>query len=142
MPERKLMPYLDTMDAHGFVDATATRDKGRELAIAYNAAAPFPHVIIDDFLPPAILELCLDLFPEQTSSDTLQFDRGQERYKVQYNPDILRDELRTLFYAFNARTLQESKELFPTLIFSARASTRLLLAGTYLFMRTSITISQ
>ena len=103
MNESKPMPYLDAMDAHGFVDATATRDKGRELATAYNAAAPFPHIIIDNFLPPEILELCLDLFPEQIATDTMHFDRGQERYKVQYNPDILPYELRTLFYAFNAR---------------------------------------
>ena len=70
MNESKPMPYLDAMDAHGFVDATATRDKGRELATAYNAAAPFPHIIIDNFLPPEILELCLDMFPEQIAPDT------------------------------------------------------------------------
>jgi hypothetical protein len=102
LDESKRMPYLNDMRIHGFADAAAARDKGRELATVYNVAAPFPHIVIDDFLPPIILERCLDLFPSRNATDT-QFDRAQERYKVQYNPDTLPDELRTLFYTFNAR---------------------------------------
>lgn len=35
---------------------------GKGLAARYNAAMPFPHIVIDDFLPPEVLEQVLVRF--------------------------------------------------------------------------------
>jgi hypothetical protein len=90
------------MDADtGLVAAGQTRSKGAELSQAYATAEPFPHTVIDDFLPAPILEACLAAFPT-ASSDTITYDRAQERHKRQFNPDFLEPVTRSLFYSFNS----------------------------------------
>jgi hypothetical protein len=94
--------YLSEMDADtGFVEAGAVRDKGVELAQAHASAQPFPHTVIDDFLPPKLLEACLAAFPALCDA-AAAFDRDQERFKRQFNPDELAPQLRGLFYSFNS----------------------------------------
>lgn len=84
-------------------DIEALKDKGVELADQYSKAEPFPHVVIDDFLPQSVVDLCLDQFPGKPDPDSQQFDRNQERYKTSYHPDYMAPDLRRLFYAFNSR---------------------------------------
>jgi Rps23 Pro-64 3,4-dihydroxylase Tpa1-like proline 4-hydroxylase len=97
------MPYLAEMDPRtGYVCAD-TRDRGSELAEVYQNNSPFPHIVIDDFLPPDILEMCLAQFPSQLSGEDVQFNRDQERYKSQFHPDTLAPPLRALFYSFNSK---------------------------------------
>ena len=46
------MTFLSEMDeATGLLDEAKVFDKGRDLRKAYQAADPFPHIAIDDFLP-------------------------------------------------------------------------------------------
>ena len=98
------MVYLTEMDATtGYVDAAAVRDKGRELHEAYVAAQPFPHVVIDDFLPAPLLEACLAEFDRSRHDQQVMFDRPQERLKRQYLPDELSPQMRAFFYGFNSR---------------------------------------
>jgi hypothetical protein len=87
----------------GFISPDQVRSKGSELTAGYAAASPFPHIVIDDFLPPAILDACLDEFPLNLASGDTTFDRDQERLKSQFNPDSLTDRARSLFYSFNSR---------------------------------------
>ncbi len=97
------MVYFKEMDpATGLIDPEGVRDKGKELHDAYNSAHPFPHAVINDLLPEAILTKCLAEFPAPQGVDAM-FDRAQERYKAQFNPDILTPGLRNLFYSFNSR---------------------------------------
>lgn len=55
----------------------------KELAIkyreAYSQAKPFPHIIIDDFLPETILENILDEFPKVGSVDWQKFNNTAEK---------------------------------------------------------------
>ncbi|MGF1543759.1 MAG: 2OG-Fe(II) oxygenase [Parvularculaceae bacterium] len=98
------MAYLQAGVSPPFkFDPDANADKGVELSAAYAAAEPFPHVAIDDFLPPAILDYCLAHFPSGTDPDGRVFDRAQERGNASFNPDYLTPELASLFYAFNTR---------------------------------------
>lgn len=99
-----LTPYLQEMDPEtGFLPASVDRRKGSELHEAYASASPFPHTCIDNFLPPQILERCLREFPSNVQSQGNTFDRDQERFKSQYNPDEMSPWLRNLFYGFNSR---------------------------------------
>lgn len=98
------MSYLEIATASPFsFDAEANLEKGKELHEQYMAHAPFPSISIDDFLPPEVLEACLEHFPAQVDVEGQTFDRAQERYKSSFNPDYMHPALRSLFYAFNAR---------------------------------------
>jgi hypothetical protein len=97
------MPFLSEMDAEvGLLPPEAAKTKGKELTEQYNSASPFPHIFIDDFLPPKLLESCLAAFPGGPDPDNPVFDRDQERLKAQFNPDRLETSLRFLFYSFNS----------------------------------------
>lgn len=99
------MVYLAEMDPKtGFLSAEIARDKGAELAEQYQSARPFPHIAIDDFLPPSVLEQCLKNFPQSNAEG---FDRGQERNKFQFCPDHFDPWTRALFYSFNSRPFIE-----------------------------------
>lgn len=77
--------------------------RGVELFDKYQSAQPFPHVVIDDFLTPEILDKCLDFFPENNDPESVTFNRDQERFKTGFNPDYLPASLRSLFYSLNSR---------------------------------------
>lgn len=97
-------PYLTMADHRfGVFDPAIANDKGTELAADYTGADPFPHIAIDDFLPPAVLEGCLKAFPADPDPEAMSFDRAQERFKTSFNPDYLSPDLRALFYSFNSR---------------------------------------
>lgn len=98
------MAFLSEMESGtGFLPPEAAARRGADLAASYNAAKPFPHIIIDNFLPEDILEMCLAQLPSKTGRSGIQFDREQERFKTHFMPDDLSSDLRGLFYAFNSR---------------------------------------
>jgi len=98
------MGYLPcNAQEHTLFDYDAVKGVGRELAQAYAAAEPFPHIAIDDFLSDSVIDLYLNHFPKRPDPDSQVFNRDQERFKTSYQPDYLEPRLRMLFYAFNAR---------------------------------------
>ena len=98
-----VVAFLDEMDPKsGFIPAESVRTKGKDLAAQYNAASPFPHIVIDNFLPPELLEACLKEFPKQAAGADMIFDRDTERFKTQYSPENLTPRMRALLYAFNS----------------------------------------
>ena len=97
------MTFLSDMDpATGLVRGSG-RNVGRELTERYQSATPFPHIVIDDFLPEAVLDACLRAFPGAPLESSTTFDRDQERFKTQFNPDEMEDVARRLFYSFNSK---------------------------------------
>ncbi len=98
------MTFLAEMDgATGFISPELDRNKGADLHSLYAGASPFPHIVIDDFLPPSVLEMCLREFPSQPAKTDVTFNTDMERLKTQYNPDLFTDKTRTLFYSFNSK---------------------------------------
>lgn len=98
------MAYLTEMDAKtGFVDAEAARDKGAELHETYAAGDPFPHIMIDDFLPEDIIRMCVTEFESSRHDGQTVYNREQERLKREFRPDEMTPLARTLFYSFNSR---------------------------------------
>ncbi|HEY6048154.1 MAG TPA: 2OG-Fe(II) oxygenase, partial [Sphingomicrobium sp.] len=87
--------------ATGFLDADSVSSKGLELAERYRLAKPFPHIVIDDFLPPAVLEMCLKEF-ERPQPDMKEYNAATERRKREYKPDLMSPGPRALFYGFNS----------------------------------------
>lgn len=98
------MTYIEISNAdYGFVDADAMAKKGADLHDKYVNAAAYPHIVIDKFVSPEMLEVCLADFPKAPDPDSQTFDRAQERYKTSYNPDHLSPRVRSFFYSLNSR---------------------------------------
>jgi hypothetical protein len=87
---------------NGSLPASKAKGLGCNLAETYSRAEPFPHVVIDEFMPPSILDLCLHNFPELDSAGAHTYHRSQEKLKTQYQPDFLSPQIRSLFYIFNS----------------------------------------
>jgi Rps23 Pro-64 3,4-dihydroxylase Tpa1-like proline 4-hydroxylase len=70
----------------------------------YAQAAPFPHVVIDDFLPPALLKSVLHEFPQVNSVQWQTFENSAEK-KLASTHELQMGELtRFLLYQLNSST--------------------------------------
>lgn len=77
------------------------KELGSQYAKEYQSGEPYHHICIDNFLPMEVIDKVradLGSLPESDRS----FDAAQERFKSQYNPDILPDYTRHLFHTFNS----------------------------------------
>ena len=96
------MAFLDAMDPKtGLVDRSAAHKLGLDYQQAYNEGDPFPHIMIDDFLPPEMIEKCLEHF-HHGDAQSASYSRAQEKKKQEFRPDEMHPELRNLFYSFNS----------------------------------------
>ena len=81
-------------------DIDECRQLGRSLADQYQNASPFPHIVIDDFLPAELLRKVLAEFPSTEGKKF--FDRDQERFKFQLSPNESESSVvRNLFAELN-----------------------------------------
>lgn len=71
-------------DGYIFFDANECVAAGEALAERYRNAEPFPHIVIDEFLPADFLRDLLSEFPDSKGKD--YFNREQESLKFQYTP--------------------------------------------------------
>lgn len=75
---------------------------GRLLADSYKNGDPFPHIVVDDFLPLEILQQIAKNFPNR--DDARSFQRKQENLKFQFHPETIEfDPARNLFSALNSQ---------------------------------------
>lgn len=81
------MSIITPQETNGYIcfDEKACAAAGAALAQQYQAAGPFPHIVMDDFLPADFLRDLLAEFPER-GADQDSFDRDTERYKTQFPP--------------------------------------------------------
>ncbi len=94
------MPILETTDLGAghfkLANAQATA-AGAALHDRYVAAAPFPHVIVDDFIDPALLRPLLAEWPSE--GQRVNYDRAQERLKFEWQPIHINSPLLRSFLA-------------------------------------------
>ncbi len=75
---------------------------GQRLAAGYRDAAPFPHIVMDDFLDADLLRQVQAEFPDSATHSC--FHRDQERLKFQFRPDQCEGlATRMLFAELNSR---------------------------------------
>lgn len=104
------MTFLSEMDpSTGLIEPDRIKEKGLEFQSQYASANPFPHIAIDDFMPPVLLEGCLEDFPQASGAEHT-YDRAQERLKRSFSPDHLPSRTRQLFYSFNSRPFIQTIE--------------------------------
>jgi hypothetical protein len=76
-------------------------EAGGEFHAQYAKAEPFPHIVLDDFLPEALADFCVLEFPQRANSAT-QYTRDQENRKLEFQPESLSPALQSLFHSFNS----------------------------------------
>lgn len=83
------MPLLDLADTGGYLhfDRDQCVRVGESLGEQYRAAAPFPHIVMEDFVSADVLRRVVDEFPSREGR--AYFDRAQERYKYQFDPNTV-----------------------------------------------------
>ncbi|MEV4456898.1 2OG-Fe(II) oxygenase [Microbispora sp. NPDC004025] len=73
-------------------------------------AAPFRHVVIDDFLPPGVLEPILEEFPEPRDASWQQFDSSREIKLALSDTERMGPATRHLLAEFNGQVFVEFLE--------------------------------
>jgi hypothetical protein len=89
--------------AAGFdLDITLANQLGSRLHEQYTTQAPFPHIVIEDFMPPAILQQVLEKFPDIETKAKV-YERGYAgQHKRQISPYHCDPYLKDLFLFFNS----------------------------------------
>jgi Rps23 Pro-64 3,4-dihydroxylase Tpa1-like proline 4-hydroxylase len=83
------MPILDLKDSGGYLhfDRDQCVAEGEKRAAEYQNATPFPHIVMDDFLDKDVLRGIVAEFPDREGRN--YFDRAQERFKYQFDPNTV-----------------------------------------------------
>ncbi len=82
-----LMPHLEP----GYL-----KDLADKYSSEYSQAKPFPHIVIDIFLPEGVLENILNEFPQAGAIDWQKFDTTAEKKLANKNEQDMRDNTRLL----------------------------------------------
>ena len=92
---------FDSNSWHGLADS---------LADQYRNASPFPHVVLENFVEPQLLDRVLEHFPSPETGEK-SYNRAQEARKTQYNPDALNSPFISMFFKeLNSRSFLEGLE--------------------------------
>jgi hypothetical protein len=73
----------------------------------YVSARPFPHIVLDDFFDPALLELVLEEFPKPDAIRWQKFDNPQEMKLASSTEASFGSATRLLLYHLNCATFLE-----------------------------------
>jgi hypothetical protein len=98
------------------MDAAEAKALGSMLAEDYRSAEPFPHIVLDNFLPEPVARLALEHFPAQTLRSDRVFEMGYAGlHKRQILPEDCDAPARQLFHFFNSRQMLEFLEGLSTI---------------------------
>ena len=112
-----MKPVLPIDLASGFkLDPTQARAIGESLSADYCFAEPFPHVVIDNFLPEDLVAQLVEHFPTEKLKSDVVFDYGYAgHHKRQILPADCDDFCRRAFDFFNSQPFLEFLEGLSTI---------------------------
>lgn len=106
---------IDTRDGYA-LDRSEARRRGEALADGYCFAEPFPHIVLDDFLPDEVARAALAHFPRTALGSDRVFEMGYAGlHKRQILPEDCDDGARRLFHFFNSQPMLEFLEGLTTI---------------------------
>jgi hypothetical protein len=104
-------PVLPIAPADLFLDAREARRIGEELSGRYSFAEPFPHIVLDRFLPDEVARAALAAFPQEALAHDRVFEIGYAgHHKRQVLPEDCGAEARRLFHFFNSAPMLQFLE--------------------------------
>lgn len=93
------------------LSAEEAHDMGTLLAQDFNSAEPFPHIVLDDFLPEAVLKRAMKGFPDESLTHDRTFTMGYAgQNKRQIRPEDCEPATRELFWFMNSRPMLQFLE--------------------------------
>jgi hypothetical protein len=96
---------------HLGMDEAVARSMGETLSGDYSFAEPYPHIVIDDFLPAALAGNLLRTFPVDAGAGDTRYERGYAGlHKRQVYPGHCTGEHRALFAFFNSAPMLQFLE--------------------------------
>ena len=99
-----------------WLDHERARGIGEELSAQYCFADPFPHIVLENFLPDDVARLALEHFPRESLKSDRVFDIGYAgQHKRQILPAECDAEARQLFHFFNSQPMLEFLEGLTTI---------------------------
>ena len=101
------MTSTDSLSIETFLPLSRMGDLGTRSSIAYGQAKPFPHVVLDDFFDPALLETVLSEFPSPDSIDWQRFRNAREIKLASAQEGGFGPMTRLLLYHLNSATFLE-----------------------------------
>lgn len=109
-----LQKIVNRINRNFYFDPALLIGQGNSLADDYLHASPFPHILIDNFLPPKVAERALNDFPSPECKYYAQPDNENQVLKLgrlqdQYFKGVP-DRLRHLLYEFNSKTFVDFLE--------------------------------
>jgi hypothetical protein len=97
---------IDLADGGIKLDASMAKAIGENLASDYCFAEPFPHIVLDNFLPDDVARFALDNFPAQQLESDRVFEMGYAGlHKRQILPEDCNANARRLFHFFNSQPM-------------------------------------
>jgi hypothetical protein len=93
---------MDTPIEAFFFEPAQLSALAERLADSYRTAAPFPHIVIDDFLPDYVAQRALDEFPSPRDDEWFRWDARTERKLQTTAEDGIGPFTRQLLNQFNA----------------------------------------
>ncbi len=88
------------------LDHALAREIGEGLSSDYSFAEPFPHVVLENFLPVDVAKLAIEHFPRQSLKSDRVFDIGYAgHHKRQILPAECDAQARALFHFFNSQPM-------------------------------------
>jgi hypothetical protein len=115
--EPTLNPVLPINTREGLaLDAAEARRIGDDLASRYCFAEPYPHIVLDNFLPEPVARRALEHFPRESLRSDRVFDSGYAGlHKRQILPEECDASARQLFHFFNSQPILEFLEGLTTI---------------------------
>jgi hypothetical protein len=92
------------------LDVNYLNDLAFQYREAYAQAQPFPHIVIDNFLPEAVLEGILDEFPKPGDINWHKFKNSTEKKLASQHEQQIGEATRLLLYQLNSSTFMDFLE--------------------------------
>jgi hypothetical protein len=83
----------------------------RELSNQYATADPFPHIVIDDFLPAAALRKVAETFPKAGEIDWHRSVNPRQKKLAAEDETLINEDARWLLYQLNSATFMKFLEM-------------------------------
>ena len=100
------------------LNAVAAREFGEELSGFYCFNEPYPHIVIDNFLPQKLAEQIAENFPSKTKTSKSEYELnypGIQEHKRQINPETTNSFCRNIFGFFNSASFLQFLEGLTTI---------------------------
>ena len=105
----KTLPIKES-DGGWIIDSKVAREFGEKISENYCFSEPYPHIVIDNFLPEKLIEKIEKNFPKIETDNEINFNEGFTLNKRQVNPNSCVGFSKSIFYLLNSNSIIEFLE--------------------------------